>query len=96
MPLDMEKYRLQLFRNCAIVELWLENDAWNDHEPDEDEVREQVLKKYGETLEQIDEQLKTIVTPFMGNVPAVAIPLDYEGKPLMKSQISLFNNLAEG
>ena len=78
---DQEKYRLQLGRHSAFVELWLFNDDWQ--KPSEDEVKAFCVKRYGETLEQIEAHLKAAVTRFMGAVPVKAIPLGEDQDPLL-------------
>ena len=78
-----EKYRLQLGRGAAFVELWLFNDDWAETPPSEAEVKAFCVEKYGESLEQIEAQLRAAVTPFMGNVPVKAIPLGDDQSPLL-------------
>ena len=73
-PQDQEKYRLQLGRGAAFAEIWL-TDWTDDTTPTEEEVRAACLKKYGETLEKIETQIKMAVSRFMGDVSVMAIPL---------------------
>jgi len=81
-PANQEKYRLQLNRKGAWAEIWLDYPDDNLN-PNESEVREDVLKHYGETIEQIEAQLAKAVAPFMGSAPVKAIPLDDDQKPLI-------------
>ena len=84
---NLEKYRLQICRNIAWVELWINDEAVEamNNPPTEQEVREAAFKQYGETLEQIQAQLQKAVAPFMGQVEVRAVPLDYiDQEPLIE------------
>jgi hypothetical protein len=89
---NQEKYRLQLGRRAAFVELWLFNDDWQEAHPPEEEVRAFCVKKYGETIEQIEAQLKAAVTPFMGDVPVKAIPLGDDQDPLFSGDAAFIHD----
>jgi hypothetical protein len=95
-PQNQEKYRLQLCRNGAWVELWMTPSEWDHHKPDEQEVREYSVKHYGETIEQIEAQLAKAVAPFMGSAPVKAIPLGDEQQPLIAGDEAFVNTCFTG
>jgi len=57
----------------------------------EDDVRARVVKEYGETLEQIEPQIKSAVSRFMGDVPVKAIPLNYDQETLLPGDQAFIN-----
>jgi hypothetical protein len=82
LPADQEKWRAQLGRTAAFVELWFSYDDVGER-PSSAVIAARCLTQFGASLEQIADDLKQAVTPFMGEVPVRAIPLGDDGDPLL-------------
>lgn len=86
MNIRNEYARVQLSRTAAYLELWSDTfSEWSSYEqktplPPFDAVQIEVLANYGKTLEELEQLLKKKVSKFMGDVPVMAIPMDYDGQ----------------
>lgn len=78
-PNSMEAFRMQIFRNIAFVELWI-NEDYPQASPEE--VQDSVLKLYGKSLDEIERIAYKAVSGFGPN-SVKAIPLNFDQEPLL-------------